>query len=271
MRRRGCSAAWIPDFEPSGDPDGLAPARRALRAALLRGRRAARQHGGRPAARRPDPVAPRARAARDVRRPGGLALSNAQQRERLAEQVRLGRRSRRSPRPAAQPGWTRSWPRRARRCRGLDATQVWIRCYPDEDRANGVAVGAPRPGLPGPGPASLRADLSALWPSADPVQLARRRRGLRPAADEPARAAGDDGSVGAASMAVVPVGVALELLGYIVIGFPGTPRAAQARRARRDRRDRPRARPQRAQRPAPRDRAAARVASCRSSTATRAS
>ena len=106
--------------------------------------------------------------------------------------------------------------------RGFDATQVWIRCYPDEDRANGVAAGHPAPAVPGPGMASLRADLSALWPHADPVQLhADGEECTRLPTSLPELRELMD-SVGAAQMAVVPVGVALELLGYAVIGFPGS-------------------------------------------------
>ena len=44
-------SAWVPDFEPGSGAGLLAPARRALRTAVLRHRPAARQHVGRPAAR----------------------------------------------------------------------------------------------------------------------------------------------------------------------------------------------------------------------------
>ena len=63
-------SAWVPEFEPGCGAGLLAPARRALRPALLRHRPAARQHVGGPASRQPDPEPGGARAPGDVRRAG---------------------------------------------------------------------------------------------------------------------------------------------------------------------------------------------------------
>ena len=117
--------------------------------------------------------------------------------------------------------WRHRCAQRLEQQRGLDASQVWIRCYPDEDRANGVAAGHPRPNPTGAEVATLRADLSELWPSTDPVvvhisdETCDRLPSSLPKLQQMMT------SVGAFQVVVMPMGVALSLLGYVVIGFPG--------------------------------------------------
>jgi signal transduction histidine kinase len=219
------SAAWIPDFEPADDPMAWHP-EDALYAPLYSA--TGGLLGNMAVDLPPDNRIP-SRHERELLEmfvvQAGLALSNAQQRERLSEQVRLGSTVKEVAQAGSQLGLERIL---ATACeavqRGFDATQVWARCYPDEDLANGVAAGHPQPNLPGAGLGNLRADLSALWPGATPVQVhisdasCERLPTSLPKLQEMMR------SVGAFQVAVVPVGVGLELLGYVVIGFPGTRR-----------------------------------------------
>ena len=219
------SAAWIPDFEPADDPMAWHP-EDALYAPLYS---ATGGLLGNMAVDLPPGNRIPSRHERELLEmfvvQAGLALSNAQQRERLSEQVRLGSTVKEVAQAGSQPGLERIL---ATACeavqRGFDATQVWARCYPDEDLANGVAAGHPEPNAPGAGLGNLRADLSALWPGATPVQVhisdasCERLPTSLPKLQEMMR------SVGAFQVAVVPVGVGLELLGYVVIGFPGTRR-----------------------------------------------
>jgi signal transduction histidine kinase len=219
------SAAWIPDFEPADDPMAWHP-EDALYAPLYSA--TGGLLGNMAVDLPPDNRIP-SRHERELLEmfvvQAGLALSNAQQRERLSEQVRLGSTVKEVAQAGSQLGLERIL---ATACeavqRGFDATQVWARCYPDEDLANGVAAGHPQPNLPVAGLGNLRADLSALWPGATPVQVhisdasCERLPTSLPKLQEMMR------SVGAFQVAVVPVGVGLELLGYVVIGFPGTRR-----------------------------------------------
>jgi signal transduction histidine kinase len=221
------SAAWIPDYEPEVHPMAWHP-EDALYAPLYS---ATGGLLGNMAVDLPPGNRIPSRHERELLEmfvvQAGLALSNAQQRERLSEQVRLGSMVKEVAQAGSQPGLEAIL---AEACeavqRGFDATQVWIRCYPDEDRAAGVAAGHPRVDVSGPGVAGLRADLSALWPHVEPVQVQAgdAECALLPTSLSELREMMD--SVGSAHppvhLAVAPVGVGLELLGYVVIGFPGT-------------------------------------------------
>lgn len=215
--------AWIPDYEPIDDPMAWHP-EDALYAPLYSA--TGRLLGNMAVDLPPDSRIP-SRHERELLEmfvvQAGLALSNAQQREQLAEQVRLGSTVKEVAQAGSQPGLDAIL---AEACeavhRGLEATQVWMRCYPDEDMSNGVAAGHPRPNPSGAGAASLRADLSSVWPNPEPVVV---HRGDETCDRLPAslpKLQEMMASVGADSVVVVPMGVALELLGYIVIGFPGT-------------------------------------------------
>jgi signal transduction histidine kinase len=223
MDHNRLSAAWIPDFEPADDPSAWHP-EDALYAPLYSatGGLLGNMAVDLPPGNRIPSVHERELLEMFVVQ-AGLALSNAQQRERLAEQVRLGSTVKEVAQAGSQVGLDAIL---ADACeavqRGFEATQVWIRCYPDEDRANGVAAGHPRPNPSAAGVASLRDDLSAVWPSAEPVVVN--------ISDEKCEALPSSlpqlqqmmTSVGAFHVVVAPLGVALELLGYVVIGFPGS-------------------------------------------------
>lgn len=217
------TAAWIPDFEPDDDPMAWHP-EDALYAPLYSatGGLLGNMAVDLPTGNRIPSIHERELLEMFVVQ-AGLALSNAQQRERLAEQVRLGSTVKEVAPAGSQPGLDAML---ADACeavqRGLDATQVWIRCYPDEDRANGVAAGHPLPSPSSAGVGSLRADLSAVWPSAEPVVVHISDEACERLPSSLPKLQQMMSSVGAFSVVVVPMGVGLSLLGYVVIGFPGS-------------------------------------------------
>jgi signal transduction histidine kinase len=217
------TAAWIPDFEPDDDPMAWHP-EDALYAPLYSatGGLLGNMAVDLPTGNRIPSIHERELLEMFVVQ-AGLALSNAQQRERLAEQVRLGSTVKEVAQAGSQPGIEAILSNACRAVqRGLDATQVWIRCYPDEDRANGVAAGHPRPSPTGAGVGTLRADLSELWPTADPVVVHISDESCDRLPSSLPRLQQMMTSVGAFQVVVMPMGVALSLLGYVVIGFPGS-------------------------------------------------
>ena len=128
-------SAWVPEFEPGAGSRLLAPARRALRAALLRHRPAARQHVGRPASGQPDPEPRGARAPGDVRGAG-----------RPGDVQRPAARAPRRPGPDGRDAALRSSSagqlaeldlslREAAQAiaKGLRTEHMWIRCFPSGD------------------------------------------------------------------------------------------------------------------------------------------
>lgn len=217
------SAAWIPDFEPADDPMAWHP-EDALYAPLYSatGMLLGNMAVDLPTDNRIPSLHERELLEMFVVQ-AGLALSNAQQREQLAEQLRLGSTVKEVAQAGSQPGLQAMLDEATEAVhRGLGATQVWIRSYPDEDMANGVGAGHPRPNPRAGGVATLREDLTSVWPSPEPVVV---HRGDATCARLPAslpKLQQMMGSVGADWLVVAPMGVGPELLGYIVIGFPGT-------------------------------------------------
>ncbi len=216
------SSAWIPDFEPSQDPLAWHP-EDALYAPLYSatGGLLGNMAVDLPPGNRIPSVYQRELLEMFVVQ-AGLALSNAQQRERLSEQVRLGSTVKEVAQAGSQVGLNNILASAAEAThRGLDAIQVWIRCYPDGDHANGVAAGYPEPNGYKPRQTNMRSDLEALWPSADPVLVHISDETVDLLPTSLPRLQTMMTSVGAFRVAVAPIGVGHELLGYLVIGFSG--------------------------------------------------
>jgi signal transduction histidine kinase len=224
MSQARITAAWIPDFEPdAGDPLAWHP-EDTLYAPLYSatGRLLGNMAVDLPPGNRVPSLHERELLEMFVVQ-AGLALSNAQQREELSEQLRLGSTVKEVAQAGSQPGLEAIL---ADACeaihRGFDAVQVWIRSYPEEDAGSSVAAGYPRPGPAQSPVAALRTDLAARWPTADPVAV---HISDAASASLPASLPQLEEmmtSVGAFHVVVVPVGVALDLLGYVVVGFPGS-------------------------------------------------
>jgi signal transduction histidine kinase len=125
-------AAWIPDIEPTADVDAWHPLD-ALYAPLysatgelLGNMSVDLPPGGRIPGRRDRELLEMFVVQ------AGLAMSNAQQRERLAEQVRLGETLQRVTAAGRLLGLDLTLHEAAEAIAGgLDATQVWVHCFPD--------------------------------------------------------------------------------------------------------------------------------------------
>ncbi len=224
MDHNRLSAAWIPDFEPADDPSAWHP-EDALYAPLYSatGGLLGNMAVDLPPGNRIPSVHERELLEMFVVQ-AGLALSNAQQRERLAEQVRLGSTVKEVAQAGSQVGarrdpggCLRGRPARLRGDPGLD---------PVLPRRGPGQRGGGRP------PASQPVRCGGRQPPGRPVgRVAERRAGGGEHQRREVRARCPPAcpqlqqmmtSVGAFHVVVVPLGVALELLGYVVIGFPGS-------------------------------------------------
>ncbi len=212
--------AWIPEYEPDDAPEAWHP-EDALYAPLYS---ATGELLGNMAVDFPPGNRIPNQALRDLLElfvvQAGLALSNAQQRERLAERVRLGEIVKDVAVASSLVGLDSTLERSAQALtHGFGAVQTWIRCFPDGELGRlEHSAGYPTPnpvagGLPG-----LRHDLvRSAWPQGAAVhltvdaqesrQLSETREGLQAVMR----------AHHATSLVAAPLGVGVELLGYVVI------------------------------------------------------
>ena len=228
---------WVPDLEMPRRPRGLAPARRALRAALLRHRELL---GNMAVDLPPDNKIPNQQQRELLEMfvvQAGLALENAQRREQLSRQVRLGEALKKlalssghvdlEQRPARR--------RRSRSGAALAVAQVTCGASPTtvEDPTN-HAAGTPRPAREQPRSRRRRARRPRLARAAAAVQrvapLLRARRRLRRPASAPVIRQ-PAGAVRWTHGALAPMGVDQEVLGYVV-GAAGPTQHATSRPTR---------------------------------------
>jgi signal transduction histidine kinase len=212
-------AAWIPDIEPSAADDAWHPLD-ALYAPLYS---ATGELLGNMSVDLPPGNRIPGRRDRELLEmfvvQAGLAMSNAQQRERLAEQVRLGETLQRVTAAGRLLGLDLTLHEAAEAiAEGFGATQVWVHCFPDGETGTSdtgkTEYGA---GYPDRAPtrrqAELRRDLArAAHQLGRPIVVTR-----------DAQHAGDLGVQNvlalydAGSLVAVPVAVGHELLGNLVI------------------------------------------------------
>lgn len=168
-RRR---AAWIPDIAPSDDPEAWHP-ENALYAPLysatgeLLGNMAVDLP---PEGKVPPPFERELLEMFVVQ--AGLALSNARERERLTEQVRLGEMVKKVAMAGTMGGLEAILQAGVVAvAEGFDTVQAWIRCFPDEGRGPEVGAGHPRDLAPEEDVPGLRRDLIADGVVAEPQTL----------------------------------------------------------------------------------------------------
>ena len=151
----------------------------------------------------------------------GLALSNAQQRERLAQQVRLGAIVKEVAQAGSRVGLAAVLTAATEAItRGFGAVQTWVRCHPDGDPGRDVAAGHPTPNLVSEGIEAIRVELAeTAWPGRRLVMIhaSDAECELLPASRVRLQQAMAD--AGAVHAVVAPIGVGLELFGYVVIGM----------------------------------------------------
>lgn len=215
-------AAWLPDFVPEDHPDAWHP-EDALYAPLYSatGELLGNMAVDLPPGNRVPDIAERELLEMFVVQ-AGLALSNAQQRERLAEQVRLGGTVKQVAQAGSEVGMNAVLSAAAEAIStGLAACQVWLRAFPDGDRGQVEhSAGHPRPDGIGDAVAGLRADLSARsWPAgqAAALRVDDADSAHLPASREQLQALMR--TVRADRILAAPLKVGPELLGYAVLAF----------------------------------------------------
>lgn len=215
-------AAWLPDFVPDEGPDAWHP-EDALYAPLYSatGELLGNMAVDLPPDNRVPDVAERELLEMFVVQ-AGLALSNAQQRERLAEAVRLGGTVKQVAQAGSEVGMDAVLSAAAEAViSGLAACQVWLRAFPDGERGQVEhAAGHPRPNPLEDAVKGLRPDLAAAtWPrgravelridDTESTQLPQSRQELQLLMAQ----------VEADRILAAPLKAGPELLGYIVLAF----------------------------------------------------
>jgi signal transduction histidine kinase len=207
-------AAWIPDIAPSDDPEAWHPLD-ALYAPLYSA--TGDLLGNMSVDLPPDDRIP-GRRDRELLEmfvvQAGLAMSNSQQRERLAEQVRLGETVQRVTAAGRLLGLDLTLHEAAEAiASGLDATQVWVHCFPDgEAGASEYAAGFPDR-APTHRQAGMRRDLArAAHELGRPVVVSRE-------SSEPGLWGVQNvlALYDAARLVAVPIAAGRELLGNLII------------------------------------------------------
>jgi signal transduction histidine kinase len=214
-------SAWVPDFEPSADPDAWHPLD-ALYAPLYSatGELLGNMSVDLPLGNRVPNRQERELLEMFVVQ-AGLAMSNAQQRERLADQVRLGETLKQITAAGSLVGLDLTLSEAAQAiATGLNAKHVWIRCFPEGEQGR-IEHGASFPGgdLVKADFVKLQRDLARVaWNRGRTVVITRES-----AADADHVPGGRQSAVqlleenDAGSLIAVPLGVGREMLGYLIL------------------------------------------------------
>lgn len=218
-------AAWVPDFEPDDDPGAWHP-QHALYAPLYSadGELLGNMAVDLPPDRR-IPTAPDRELLEMFAVQAGVALSNARERERLKERVRLDRMLKAVAAADTQQGLSESLHislLAVSEC--LRPIQAWVRCFSLDGRGTEHLAGIPRPLLPDQDVPLLRRDLTRPGASLLPTQLG---------VNDPASLELPDSReslqeimswLGADRVVVIPVTIQDELVGYAVLAFANSGR-----------------------------------------------
>ncbi|MEO5665391.1 MAG: GAF domain-containing sensor histidine kinase [Nocardioides sp.] len=212
---------WTPDIEPSDDPEAWHP-EDALYAPLYS---ATGELLGNMAVDLPPGLRLPSQAERELLEmfvvQAGLALSNAQQRERLARQVHLGAILREVAQSGSRVGLEAMLASATEAInRGFDAVRTWVSCARDRDGGPETSVAYPAGEVQPPTCEPLRADLLVTaWPAGLPVPVAvtDTEIPLLPTSLEKVQESLQE--AGAGHGVVVPVGNGQEMFGYLGIGL----------------------------------------------------
>ncbi|WP_248581296.1 HAMP domain-containing sensor histidine kinase [Nocardioides sp. InS609-2] len=156
----------------------------------------------------------------------GLALSNARQRDDLAERVRLGETVKGVAMAGTLVGLDSTLDESAElMTHGFSALQTWIRCFPEGDAGPQEHVaGYPIPNELGGGIPGLRQDLArSAWPGGEPVQLSVDQEDCPALTLSRATLQEQMRQLDVTHVAAVPIGVGQEMLGLLVMARLATP------------------------------------------------
>jgi signal transduction histidine kinase len=213
-------AAWIPEFQPTGDPDAWHP-EHALYAPLysasgvLLGNMAVDLPADGKVPNEEDRELLEMFAVQ-----AGVALSNARERDGLNERARLDRMLTGVARAGTQTSLSQALGTAVAAAAGsLDTVQAWIRTFPSDAQGRELGAGTPRPVLPEEELPELRTDLELLEDAplllelgvddAESPRLPRSRERLQATMR----------TMRAARVVVCPVHSQDELVGYAVLAF----------------------------------------------------
>jgi len=162
MSQERLQAAWVPEFEPSEDPDAWHP-EHALYAPLYS---AAGELLGNMAVDLPHDARVPSGADRELLEmfavQAGVALSNARERDRLTDRLRLDQMLTTVAGAGTQHSLVQALGTAvAAVAESLGTVQAVVRTFPSDAQGNQVGVGTPRPYLPEFDVPEVRADLSA--------------------------------------------------------------------------------------------------------------
>ncbi len=163
MSQERLQAAWVPEFEPHDDPDTWHP-EHALYAPLYS---ASGELLGNMAVDLPSDGRVPDGADRELLEmfavQAGVALSNARERDRLTDRVRLDRMLTAVAGAATQHSLSQSLGTAvAAVADSLDTVQAWVRTFPSDAQGSQLGMGAPRPFLPEHDLPELREELTAI-------------------------------------------------------------------------------------------------------------
>lgn len=152
----------------------------------------------------------------------GLALSNAQQRERLTRRLALGEAVTEVARAGTRGDIDEVLDACARTVHALlGASQVWVRCHTDEPGAVDHSAGHPRPAEAADRIGSLRAELAELWRSSITlVEVGRDGTGLGRLPQSRRELIEQLSEWNDARGLLAPIGVGTQVLGFIAAAFP---------------------------------------------------
>lgn len=220
MSEERLRAAWIPDFEPDPDPDAWHP-EHALYAPLY-------SAGGELLGNMAVDLPPDSRVPSEADREllemfavqAGVALSNARERERLTDRVRLDRMLTTVAGSGTQHGLTRALTTAvAAVAESLGTTQAWLRTFPSDAQGSHLGVGTPRPFTPEHDLPELREELTQLAGLPFLIELGVDDPGSMQIPRSVARLQQLMRGMRAERVVVCPFVSQEELVGYAVLGF----------------------------------------------------
>ena len=220
MSEERLRAAWIPDFEPDPDPDAWHP-QHALYAPLY-------SAGGELLGNMAVDLPPDSRVPDGADREllemfavqAGVALSNARERERLTDRVRLDRMLTTVAGSGTQNGLSRALTTAvAAVAECLGTTQAWLRTFPSDAQGSHLGVGTPRPFIPEDDLPELREELMQLEGLPLLIELAVDDPGSTQLPRSFARLQQLMRGIRAERVVVCPLLSQEELVGYAVLGF----------------------------------------------------
>jgi signal transduction histidine kinase len=232
MSEERLQAAWIPEFEPSDDPEAWHP-EHALYAPLY-------SAGGELLGNMAVDLPPDSRVPNEADREllemfavqAGVALSNARERERLTDRLRLDQMLTTVAGAGTQHSLAQALGTAVSAiAESLGTVQAWIRTFPSDAQGSHLGVGTPRPFLPEHDLPDLREELTLLRERVVLVEVGVDDPGSAELPRSVGRLQQLMRSMRAERAIVCPLVSQDDLVGYAVLGYTRTARPLTSREA----------------------------------------